>query len=549
MTGQGIAQWNRYCEYLYIASELGFSLDISRVRFDDNYIEMMDDAVARALDAMKAIEAGAIANRDEGRMVGHYWLRSPDLAPTEAIRDEIRAAQLAVHVFADRVLEGKVSGAYGSFLDLVHVGIGDSAVGAQLLHEASWRGQSDGVVVHFLDNSDPDGIDRVLSRLRGGLGRTLISVVSKSGITPTPWHVMLELEGIYQRAGLNFARHAVATTITGSQLDVRAADHEWLVRFPIWDWVGGRTSVMSAVGLLPAAMLGIDIDSFIDGAATMDHLTRASTARNNPAVLLALMWYWVGNGRGEKDMVVLPYSDRLAGVPRWIQQLVMESVGKQLDRAGRTVYQGLTVYGNKGSTDQHAYMQQLRDGKLDFFITFIRVHREREGFPVELEPDVTLGDHLFGGLEGTRAALYDRGRDSITITLMDTEARSLGALIALYERAVGLYAELINVNGYHQPGVDKYAAEPILTLQCEVLAQLRIAKIPQTAEQLADAIGKPDQVETVYKLLEHLALSGGRAVLTDGKAPHDTRFSSSLQISNAKWSDGWSVGNEQSADG
>lgn len=95
MTRQGPTQWNRYCEYLHVASELGFSLDVSRVRFDDNYIAMMDDPIARALDAMKTIETGVIANRDEGRMVGHYWLRSPDLAPTEAIRDEIHAAPVS----------------------------------------------------------------------------------------------------------------------------------------------------------------------------------------------------------------------------------------------------------------------------------------------------------------------------------------------------------------------------------------------------------------------------------------------------------------------
>lgn len=524
MTRQTLTEWNRYCKYLYVASELGLSVDVSRVRFDDDYIAMMDAGVARALDALAAIEAGAISNRDEGRMVGHYWLRSPDLAPMEAVRHEIRATHDAVRAFARRVSDGEVGGAHGSFLDLIHVGIGGSAVGTQLLCDA-WRSESDKININFLDNSDPDGVDRVLGRLRAGLGRALISVVSKSGVTPTPWHVMLELEDTYQKAGLEFARHALATTVPGSQLDIRAVEQGWLARFPMWDWVGGRTSVMSAVGLLPAAVQGADIGSFLDGAATMDSLTRVRAPRRNPAVMLALMWYWLGSGHGQKDMVVLPYSDRLASVPRWIQQLVMESVGKRLDRAGRTVHQGLTVYGNKGSTDQHTYMQQLRDGTPDFFVTFIRVHQERKGAPIEIVPGVTLGDHLFGGLEGTRAALYARGRDSITITLTDTGTRSLGALIALYERAVGLYAELINVNAYHQPGVDKYAAQPVLTLQLAVLAQLRIAKTPQTAKQLADAVGQPDQVETVYKLLEHQTFSDKRGVLADGKAPPDTRFS------------------------
>ena len=160
-------------------------------------------------------------------------------------------------------------------------------------------------------------------------------------------------------------------------LDKHAEKSGWLARFPMWDWVGGRTSVMSAVGLVPMALEGFDIDNFLTGAAAMDERTRANNFRQNAAMLLALMWFYAGNGRGEKDMVVLPYKDRLLLFSRYLQQLVMESLGKEKDLDGKTVNQGIAVYGNKGSTDQHAYVQQLRDGVLNFFVTFIEVAKSR----------------------------------------------------------------------------------------------------------------------------------------------------------------------------
>src|SRR5208337_4819996 len=119
---------------------------------------------------------------------------------------------------------------------------------------------------------------------------------------------------------------------------------------------------------------------------------------------LALMWYYIGNAKGAKDMVILPYKDRLELFSKYLQQLVMESLGKELDLDGKTVNQGIAVYGNKGSTDQHAYIQQLRDGIDNFFVTFIEVLRdrapERAGF--EVEKGVTAGDYLSGFLQGTR---------------------------------------------------------------------------------------------------------------------------------------------------
>ena len=515
---KGDDSWGRFRGARFSAQAIPVVLDLSGVAARVSLEDSM--RTVRAAKAMRALERGAIANPEESRMVGHYWLRAPGIAPTEEIARDIRDSVDQICKFVSDIASGVVKAPAGSFLDVLHVGIGGSAVGPQFVCGA----QPDGVGsvrVHFLDNSDPAGVDRVLTRLKGGLDRTLVYVVSKSGHTPTPMAVLREIEERYAAAGLDLASFAVATTMSGSPLDERAIRERWLHRFPLWDWVGGRTSVTSAVGLLPGALLGMDIRAFLDGAAAMDAWTRHDEIKRNPALALALAWYCIGGGRGERNMVVLPYSDRLSGLPKWLQQLVMESIGKRLDRAGAVVEQGMTVYGNKGSSDQHAYMQQLRDGPADFFLNFVQVQRDRKGLDVELTPNITLGDHLFANLEGTRGALEERGRFTITTTVRDSGPSSLGALIALYERAVGLYAELIDVNAYHQPAVDKYAARAVLDLQLDVLDAVAWASRPKTAPEIAEAMGREDASARVFRLLEHLA-ADGRVARSGGPEPDQT---------------------------
>jgi glucose-6-phosphate isomerase len=326
---------------------------------------------------------------------------------------------------------------------------------------------------------------------------------------------MFETAAAYAARGLEFGRHAVAITQQGSKLDRYAIDHGFIDRFPMWDWVGGRTSVLCAVGLLPAALQGLDVRGLLDGARRMDELTRIRNARENPAALMALAWYHAGDGRGSRDMVILPYKDRLALFSRYLQQLVMESLGKQKDLSGNTVHQGIAVYGNKGSTDQHAYVQQLRDGVPNFFVTFIEVLRDREGPAIELEDGVTSGDFLHGFLLGTRRALYENGRPSMTISIDTVDARGVGMLIALYERAVGLYASMINVNAYHQPGVEagKKAAASVLALQRALISRLaQLGAKGATVDELARDLGVDAEVETAFHILERLVANPGRGV-------------------------------------
>jgi glucose-6-phosphate isomerase (EC 5.3.1.9) len=427
-----------------------------------------------------------------------------------------------VETFAEKIHRGTIPASGGGrFTELLCIGIGGSALGPQFVAEAL-APLHPPLNIHFIDNTDPDGFDRVLGRLANKLGQTLVITTSKSGGTPEPRNGLVEVKLAYQKAGIPFSAHAVAITGPGSQLEQQARQEGWLEVFPIFDWVGGRTSETSPVGLLPAALQGIDIRALLAGAATMDEATRLPHLERNPAALLAMAWYIVGQGQGRKDMVVLPYKDRLLLFSRYLQQLVMESLGKSHDLNGNRVEQGIAVYGNKGTTDQHAYVQQLRDGLNNFFVTFIEVLQDREpGIPSPcVEPQVTSGDYLNGLLQGTRQALYENGRDSITVTLPRVDARSVGALIALYERAVGLYASLIQINAYHQPGVEagKKAASAVLELQRRLLETVQEHQGSLTLPQLAKQLGCPERIETLYWIVRHLHANGRGVLLTGNPA-------------------------------
>lgn len=492
------------------------TLDTSRMIMADDYLIRMEPEMQKAYNAMDALESGAICNPDENRMVGHYWLRMPGLAPTQEIREVIEKTVQAIKDFTFMIHAAKIyPRKRARFTQFLSIGIGGSALGPQFVADA--LGTSvDKMMPLFLDNTDPDGFERVLAQIGSNLDNTLTIIISKSGETTETRNGMLEVAEAYRRVGLSFERHAVAVTGVGSNLDKKAEKNGWLTRFPMWDWVGGRTSITSAVGLLPMALQGINIKDFLNGAALCDEVTRNKDTRSNPAALLALSWYHATAGRGGKDMVILPYKERLQLFPKYLQQLVMESLGKEKDLSGKVVNQGISVYGNKGTTDQHAYVQQLRDGLNNFFATFIEVLNDHDSDSLEVEPGATSGDYLHAFLQGTRNTLYEKGRESVTITVEKLDARSVGALVALFERAVGFYATLININAYHQPGVEagKKMAVAVIKLQNEVLAHLqKNAGMAYSADAVAEAVGAAQDAEIVFRILEHASANRDHGVM------------------------------------
>jgi glucose-6-phosphate isomerase len=514
--------FDHYSATLLRYPELEFSLDTSRLEPDAATLARLEPDIARAFADMKKLEAGGMANPDEQRMVGHYWLRRPSLAPTPQIREAIESPLQALKDFAEQVHTGGITPpAAGRFERILLIGIGGSALGPQLIDDA--LGDRAKLPVRFFDNTDPAGFDRTLAAIGAdGLKTTLVLVISKSGGTPETRNGMIEAKAAYDAAGLEFGAHAVAITGAGSKLDQFAIEHGFIARFPMEDWIGGRTSVMSTVGLVPAALQGLDIDALLRGAAAMDEKTRQADATANAAMRLALCWHAAGHGRGEKDMVVLPYKDSLVLFSKYLQQLVMESLGKKQDLDGRTVHQGLAVYGNKGSTDQHAYVQQLRDGIANFFAVFIEVRQGREGDTIEVEPGSTSADYLQGFLRGTRQALHESGRPSITLSIPRVDAFQIGLLIALFERAVSFYASLVRINAYHQPGVEagKLAAAQFL----EILHGVR-SRITADAKTAADIAYEIDaDPEDVYHCLTHLAANAELQVAY-GREPKEDTFS------------------------
>jgi glucose-6-phosphate isomerase len=513
--------WQTYDSSLLRYPQLGFSLDLSLMDIGPEFYTGMAPKIEKAFADIAALEGGAIANPDEGRMVGHYWLRNPDLAPSPELKQAITGPLADLKAFAAKVHSGEVKAPNGkSFAQILLIGIGGSALGPQLVAEAV--GQNVKLPIFFFDNTDPAGMDAVIAKLKTtGLDKTLVLVISKSGGTPETRNGMLEAKAAWEKAGLDFGKHTVAVTGGGSKLDQFATQQNFITRFPMEDWVGGRTSVLSTVGLVPAALQGIDIEQLLEGAAAMDAETRGPDVKTNAAMQLALAWYHGSNGKGEKDMVVLPYKDSLVLFSKYLQQLIMESLGKELDLDGKVVHQGLAVYGNKGSTDQHAYIQQLRDGVNNFFACFIEVRKGRDGASIEVDPGTTSADYLQGFFRGTRKALHAAGRKSLTISIPEVTPFQLGLLIALFERAVSFYASLVNINAYHQPGVEagKKAAGTFLETLNSVRA--KITPTPQTADQIAAAVSADP--EDVYHCLTHLAANGG-AVATPGASPAADTF-------------------------
>ena len=486
-------------EYTLTDGKSGFSINFAGMNFNGDDIAKMAPDFDKAMKGIADIEAGKIKNPDEQRKVTHF---------TDRMAYPASPAFSAVETFAAKII------ADGKFDAVVVNGIGGSALGPQLMQFAIngpyWnelpKSKRNGLKIYFLDNTDSSGFADLLEVMAPE--KTLHLVISKSGGTQETKNNMIAMENFYASCGLDFAKCAVAVTMLDSSLYQYAKANNWLQIFEMAESIGGRTSETAIVGHLPAALTGIDFGKFLAGACDMDLWTRSK--ENNPALFLAAMWYLAGNGKGDRNMVIVPYSDRLVLLSRYLQQLVMESLGKELDLDGKVVNQGLNVFGNKGGTDAHAFIQQLNDGRDDFFATFIEVLHDAK--KLEINDGITMGDYLHGFFEGLSAALRSKGRQTITIRIPQLTVYELGQIIALYERAVAIYAEFININAFHQPGVQAYklATKDVLALRRKVLAALENKKgFAGDGQAFADLAGVPERAVEVASLLDKAALNGG----------------------------------------
>src|SRR5438876_3689767 len=232
--------WQRFQRYFLYYRDLDFSLDISRLKFPADFFEKMQPKIGKAFAAMRELESGAIANPSEKRMVGHYWLRNPALAPIPELRANIEETNKRISKFAADVHAGKIADeSVRPFQHILLIGIGGSALGPELVADALGSAH-DPMDIYFFDNTDPDGFDRVFDKIdnpeiigarepfRSRLAQTLVVVISKSGGTKETRNGMLEAEAKFKSAGLQFGKHAVAVPGVGSELDKNAETNGWL---------------------------------------------------------------------------------------------------------------------------------------------------------------------------------------------------------------------------------------------------------------------------------------------------------------------------------
>jgi glucose-6-phosphate isomerase len=310
---------------------------------------------------------------------------------------------------------------------------------------------------------DPATIGPFLDRL--DLGRTLFNVVSKSGGTAeTMSQYLIVRQRLMDKLGDGYRRHLLFTTDPEKGVLRQLAKQEDIASLPIPPSVGGRFSVLSAVGLLPAALVGIDVRELLAGAREMAERCDTDDLRSNPAGLFAALQYLADTEADAPIQVMMPYSDRLRDVADWFRQLWAESLGKQSTRAGEEVFAGPTPVKSLGATDQHSQVQLYIEGPFDKTITFLaeaesEIDVEIPSAYPELGELGYLGGHTLGELLrtemlATEAALARRGRMNMMIELPRVDARSLGGLFMLFQIATVYAGHLYGVDPLDQPGVE-----------------------------------------------------------------------------------------------
>jgi glucose-6-phosphate isomerase len=427
-----------------------------------DYRNAMSEAVG-AKDGVSAKQLEAVASKiaaEHDRIVKEHaageqrWMDLPD---NTDLADAITA-------FA--------TDARKQYSDYILIGIGGSSLGAIATIQAlvhPYRNllspeQRQGPRFFVLDNPDPEKVRATLDLV--DLPNTLINVVSKSGQTAeTAANFLVALETLEKAVGKEQARtHIVATTDEKSGLLRQLADQEGYVTFPVPDGVDGRQTVLSAVGMIPAALCGVDIHELLAGAAAMRDRCATADLAANPAYLLAALAWLADTEHGKSMLVTMPYADALFGICDWFRQLWAESLGKRLSVDGKEVFAGQTPIKALGAIDQHSQIQLYVEGPNDKLVSIIRVGEYRDEVKISAPPasipdfaylkQAELGQLLDREALATAWALTEAKRPNLTITTPKVDAFAIGEFFFMYELQTVMAGALYGVNPFGQPGVE-----------------------------------------------------------------------------------------------
>ncbi len=430
---------------------------MDRVRFD--YTNVMADAVGpqhgiteAELAALAGPSRKALQAIEARRARDLRWM---DLCYQREVHDEVLA-------YADSVA--------GRFRNVVVLGIGGSALGTSALHGALNSpyhnlGAAGALPRLFvLDNVDPDLLGEFLDHF--DLTETLVNVISKSGGTAeTMAQFLIFRERLLEQVGEAAQReHVVVTTDAEKGVLRDIVRREGYASFAVPEGVGGRFSVLSPVGLLPLALVGIDIKGVLKGAADMDPVCRGEDLLENPALVHAAVQWLLHVKKSKPIAVTFAYSQRLALLADWYAQLLAESIGKRRSRGGAEVFAGPTPVKAVGVTDQHSQVQLYAEGPYDKWFTFLSVDEPDHGVLIprafeELDGVGYLGARTLKELfqaerDGTRIALTEAGRPNGTLLLKKIDPHQVGQLVQLLELSVAVMGEHYDVDAFDQPGVE-----------------------------------------------------------------------------------------------
>ena len=467
-----------------------FYVDYSKNRIDEQTLKLLVNLAEECAlkDAIGKYFGGDLINNTEKRAVLHTALRAPENSVVNVdgknVMPEVAAVKHKMKQFSEEVIAGKRKGFTGkAFTDVVNIGIGGSDLGPAMVTEAL-KFYKNHLNVHFISNVDGDHVLETIKHLNPET--TLIVIVSKTFTTLETLSNALTVKEWFLKAGSekDIAKHFVAVSTNLQEIDKFGIDPDNV--FPMWDWVGGRFSLWSAVGLRIALSVGYDnFEKLLKGAHTMDEHFRTAPFEKNIPVVLALLSVWYNNFYGAESQAIIPYTQYLHRFAAYLQQGIMESNGKQTDRDGNAIpYQtGVIIWGEPGTNSQHAFFQLIHQGTKLIPTDFIGFKHSLHGNAdhhnklmanffaqteallkgkTEAEVRKEMGDKVNEALVPFKVFTGNRPTTSFLIDKLTPE--SLGSLIAMYEHKIFVEGVIWNIYSYDQWGVElgKQLASKIL---------------------------------------------------------------------------------------